>query len=130
MEISEFDETLTTFETAFNVAGSTPFVAIVSGGLRAAAGKIQLLTGLVFGVAGLIGQLTSHNERKWENITHVGLENVKHGALNLIRGLAESIVGLTIVGSLVLLAAQLLSSNRFAPIFKYNMQGVQPVRSY
>lgn len=116
----EVNKTLTDVERGFNIAGGIPVVAVLSGALRAVAGKFQVIAGAIIGILGLIGQMVSNNAAKWEHIAQKGLETVMHGGLNLLRGFGETLVGLTVVGSLGILAGQALSKNKFEPIYKYD----------
>lgn len=114
------NNTLTNVERSFNIAGSIPVVALVSGSLRATAAKAQFLAGLAFGLVGLIGQIASANTKKYENITDKASEQIIHGFLNFVRGTAELLLGITFIGTLGILAYQSLSERKFEPIIPYS----------
>ncbi len=114
------NETFTDMEKVFNIAGSLPVVAIFSSGLRLAAAKIQIAASVVIGGFSLLSLVVSHFSKKWEDVFLLAGEHLLHGILNLIRASGELLAGFTVIGSLVFLAYQLLSENRFEPIIKYS----------
>lgn len=116
----ELNKTLTKTEEGFNFAGSLPLVAIVSGALRMLVGTVQAIAGAIIGMVGLVGMIVNPESRKWEDISKSALENFAHGGMNLFRGFGEYILGLTVFGTLGLLALQLTSENKFQPIIKYH----------
>lgn len=109
----------TKVEHNFNIAGSIPIVGVISGGTRIFSGKIQILASLVFGGVGLTNQVFSDKE-KWKNMTHAAGEHLIHGVLNVIRAIAEILLGVTVLGSLGLLAYQSSSETGFDPIISYS----------
>jgi hypothetical protein len=111
---------LTKVETAFNVAGSIPVIAIASGSVRMLAGMVQSATGQTITRVGLIAQVVSGGKNEYKNLVSLGLFQSLHGNLNIERGFYEVLIGATVVGPLVLLGAQLLSDHKFAPIIPYN----------
>jgi len=116
----EINKTLTKVETGFNLAGSIPIVAIFSGAFRMTLAKIQFIFGAIIGFIGLIGQMIHNGSKKMEELMKTGERHLVHGALNWGRGLGESLIGLTLIGSAVLGAIQMGSKNKFAPIVKYD----------
>ncbi len=120
----DLDELLTDIETGFNIAGSIPFVSVFSASLRATAGTIQLIAGIVLGVQAE----KFKNSKEGKALSERGVIQLKHGALNIGRAIIEGFLGHRFIGSLFLLAGQLLSPNRFAPIVKYNDR--TPLKAY
>jgi len=118
MSVTLIDDSLTEIERMFNLAGSIPIVAIVSGIVRATAGKVQAIAGLVLVGVGNAGQwFQPSNSVKWEQLTAQGVRHATHGVLNMAVGLGECVAGFTIVGSLVLLVYR--TAHGFDPIYKY-----------
>ncbi len=111
---------LTKIETGFNVTGSVPVVGMFSGSVRFIAGKVQAVVGAIMAAVGFIAQiLHSENARDWRKIKNEGVQQLTHGALNALRGLAEAFLGWTVLGSIGLLVYQLGRNEKFAPQFKY-----------
>lgn len=123
----EIEDTLNEFEKVFNVANSIPFVAIASSPLRVGAGKIQAVVGIIMALVGILGYIVTLGSKKCGFIASTGGENLLHGILNVIRGLGEGILALTVIGSGALLLAQLLTD--FDPIIKYGKPTV-PMEAY
>jgi hypothetical protein len=121
----KLNQTLTTVEKGFNIAGSVPVVGIFSGALRTKLSLVQVISGLAIGIIGFVGKLFS-NQEKWESLRNAGVEHLVHGALNWVRGNVEVLAGITIVGSLALGAFQLWgreaskNGNGFSPLISYN----------
>jgi hypothetical protein len=91
----------TEVEAEFNRAAVIPAVGIVSGLLRAVVGTIQALAGVVLlGVAKVAMALVKDKEAKaeWRLLMTLGAIHLVHGGGNVIRGLAESILGITTAG--------------------------------
>ncbi len=105
-------------EKFFNKAGSVPLLAITSAALRVILAKIQFVAGALFAAIGAIGHRCTQSE-KWAQMRSQGLTHMKHGPLNLLRGLGELLLGVTLVGSLIPLAVQLNRKNGFAPVCQY-----------
>lgn len=119
MSIAELNENLTAIETYFNIAGGIPLVGILSGGLRIVAGKVQLVAGIVLAFAKSNSEKHQDpKKRTYEDWSKEGPHYIKHGVLNILRGIGEVVIGETIVGSLFLLAIQMLT-NQFAPVVPY-----------
>lgn len=112
----EIEETLTAVEKQFNIFGSIPIVGCISGALRAIAGKIQFAAGIIIGAIGLILHVFNKDHQK---LFPTGAGHAIHGALNLLRGTVECILGVTLLGSFALLLIQALSTNGFEPTVKY-----------
>ncbi len=108
------EEGLTQAERAFNVLGCVPFASIFSGALRMVVGKVQLVAGSAFALFAIFSI-----ERKWGEI---GVEHMVHGLLNIGRGLAETLLGITFIGSIIPLFGQLFTEQRFFPQFQYTTQ--------
>lgn len=123
----EIEDTLNEFEKVFNVVNSIPIVAMASTPLRVAAGKIQAVVGAIMGIFGLLGYIVTLGSKKFGYIASTGGENLLHGVLNIIRGLGEGLLAVTVIGSAGLLIAQLLTD--FDPIIKYNKSSL-PLEAY
>ncbi len=122
------NETFTSIEQKFNIAGGIPFVAVFSSSVRTVAGQIQAIAGIVMAVFSLIAQLVDRaNGDQWESKGLIGVEHIVHGSLNIFRGIGESIMAILLVGSLILLGAQAVSKNGFNPIFKYGQRFSAPI---
>lgn len=120
--IQRFEQNITSIETGFNVAGSVPVVGCGSGLIRAYLGKVQLVVGAIFATAGYFGALLTSDpatKAMFAKIMAKGVHHVLHGTANFGRGVAECLLGLTIVGSVALLIIQARSDEGFAPRFKY-----------
>jgi len=124
MEINDIYDDLTEIETYFNYAGAIPIVGCISGGLRGTISQIQAVASIVLLAAAFFGKIADPSSRKWENLSSFGYENLKHGVLNMLRGTAESVIGITIIGSFILYHKQSTSSNQFAPLFPYRKLNV------
>lgn len=116
----EINKTITSIERTFNEIDCIPIVAFFGSAVRSKAAVIQFVAGVVFAVAGGIGQLVGKNDSKWERVTHLGIEQMLHGFLNVIRALGELLLAITIVGSFFLWLGQATSKNKFEPIYKYD----------
>jgi hypothetical protein len=119
--IQRFERTLTSVETAFNIAGSTPAVSVFSSMLRVALGKIQAVVGSIFATAGFVGTLLTRGDTQkiFEKMMTSGIEHTLHGVANIVRGVTEFVLGMTFFGSLIPLIVQATSENGFAPRFTY-----------
>ena len=119
--IQRFERTLTSVETAFNIAGSTPVVSVFSSMLRVVLGKVQAVAGSIFATAGFVGTICTRGDtqRMFEKMMTTGIEHTLHGVANVVRGVAEFVLGMTFFGSLIPLIAQATSENGFAPRFTY-----------
>lgn len=115
----EINKKLTDLETSFNLAGSIPVVAIFSSVLRIVAGKVQIFVSIFFGLTGLMGRIFSSDPKYYEEMTKKAAEHIKHGALNWIRGVGESLLAVTVLGTLGLLVYQACSETKFEPIIPY-----------
>lgn len=115
------EEGLTQGERAFNVLGGIPVAAIVSGALRIVIGKIQIVAGGIFALIGA-GIYCWKNDL---NPLEIGAEHMVHGTLNMGRGLAEMLLGITVVGSLIPFTCQLLTDPTFHPRFAYSTQRIK-----
>jgi hypothetical protein len=114
----------TDIERAFNVAGNIPYVGIVSGSLRAVAGKMQAIAGLAFCIIGVVGTAIAHNSKvkhRYQNLTNLGVQHLRHGILNMIRGIIEVGLGCSFggFGSVFMLIPNLSQDRAFDPYFKY-----------
>lgn len=112
------EEALTTAETGFNILGSIPIAAIVSGAVRMVIGKVQVVAGAAFALYGLMYSFLAYKT----DLTEIGVEHILHGCLNIGRGLTELLLGITFVGSFLLLFGQLVTNNVFTPQFAYTTQ--------
>jgi hypothetical protein len=120
------NETFTSVEKKFNIAGSIPLVGVISGSLRSLAGQIQAIAGLVFAAAAVVAQVFDiANSKKWEERSVQGLEYALHGGFNFLRGTLETFGAAMVIPSLISLGVQFTSKNGFEPIFKYG-QGFPP----
>lgn len=117
--INEFNKFATSAEKGFNIAGSIPAVGFFPAALRVACGKVQFISGIVFAGIGTLGMMVKPNDPKWDRMARAGIENIIHGALNVIRGLGEAIASLSIIGSVVPLTVNLLHKPKFAPFCEY-----------
>lgn len=126
--MNTLNHTLNSVERAFNVAGSIPFVGAWSGLARAPLGQAQFITGIALSVVGFIGSKTSRDSLKWKKVTEVGVEHILHGLLNTIRGIVEFLLGITLMGSFVMLLPNLINEDKFSPFFKYGCLE-QPVKT-
>jgi hypothetical protein len=126
--VNALNHTLNNIERGFNVAGSIPFVGAWSGLARAPLGQAQFITGIALSVVGLIGSKVSNNNLHWKKITQIGVEHILHGLLNTIRGIVEFILGITLMGSFVMLLPNLINEDKFSPFFKYGSLE-QPVKT-
>lgn len=108
MAIDSCTHLMTAVDTAFNIAGSIPVVGALSGSIRCSTyAEIQLVAGIAFMGIGLFAQALSSEPQEWKRLTSLGVETFKHSFLNLGRGLLEAVLGLTIVGSPLLLIPNL-----------------------
>lgn len=122
----QINETFSAVERNFNIAGSIPFVGVISGSLRSLAGQIQAIAGLIFAVVAVVAQIFDQaNSQKWEERSVQGLEHALHGGFNFLRGTLEAFGAATVIPSLISLGVQCSSKNGFEPIFKYG-QGFPP----
>lgn len=113
------NKTLNVVETGFNIAGSIPVVSVFSGLIRATIGKIQLIAAMIFTGICLLAEHTSKEPKKWNALSTYGIEHMTHGSLNILRGMTESFLGSTIVGSIIPFAIQISREEKFDPMFKY-----------
>ena len=125
-DILEVNNYLAKTEELFNVTGSIPIVAIVSGAVRALAGVVQSFAGMILGFIGLAGMLISPKNYKWEHLAKTAFEQFNHGGLNFLRGLGEYLLGLTFFGSIALFVYQGTSPNKFQPSYKYPQKTEAP----
>lgn len=102
-------------ETGFNIAACIPVVGLFSGVTRTKVGEIQFKAGLAIGAVGLVFSLATPS-KNWENVAYLGGKFMIHGALNAIRGGCESIFGLGILTSPLLIFANIPD---FDPWFTY-----------
>lgn len=120
------NEKLNSVEEKFNVAGSIPGVAIISGRLRSVAGMAQIIFGAIVGLTVLVGLIVTKNQ-ELKTLGERSVEQIFHGFLNFFRGNCESALGMLIVGPLLLLAFQVKSENGFKPIYKYDAPTFQQI---
>ena len=113
------NRSLNNIETIFNIAGSTPFVAVLSGSVRSLAGAVQAFAGMYFGAKGILGMFFFSKSKNCEPLVVTGFSHTAHGGLNFLRGIIEHILGLTLIGSVALLMYQLNSDNKFQPLYPY-----------
>lgn len=116
----------TRIEKGFNFVGCLPFIGILSGALRASLGKIQAVAGLVLMGVGAVGTAVSEDsarvQARFNKIFRMGQEHTLHGALNVIRGLAEVFTCAAFfgIGNAIFLIPNLHQREAFAPCyFKY-----------
>lgn len=91
--IDRFEFSMSELEKGLNVAGYVPGVNILSGGLRASMGKLQLIAGLAIGCLALLGSELSTDatkRKKLDEISARAFEHAKHGLANFFRGIIES----------------------------------------
>lgn len=123
--INKLNHFCTKVEKGFNVAGCIPYVGIVSGNLRAALGKVQCVAGIILLVSGKMGQIGAKMQgkstREWDRIMLLGAEHTVHGALNVLRGLGEALLGIVTlgVGNILLLAPNMMNKDEFGPYVPY-----------
>ncbi|HEV8053050.1 MAG TPA: hypothetical protein VGP47_11200 [Parachlamydiaceae bacterium] len=109
----------TNIEKNFNIAGCIPVVSLLSGAMRAIAGKIQVIVGAVIATTGFINLMITQNSR-WEKWVNLGSELMIHGTLNIFRGLGEALLcGTTGVGNVVLLIPNMNKDDMFSPYLAY-----------
>lgn len=106
-------------EKGFNFAGCIPVASIFSGVLRVTAAKIQAIVGIVLLATAALNFLLNPSE-KWVNMALLGSEFIFHGALNILRGLGEVLLGCTGFGSLLLLIPNVCKDDMFSPFFAYD----------
>lgn len=111
---------LTNIERDFNIVGSLPLIGVASGATRHVLGDIQITAGITIGLLGLGGQIVHPFDKEMQKMTSLGVEHIIHGALNSIRGVAEGICSITVVGSIIPFSIQVLSENGFNPRFGYS----------
>lgn len=68
-----------------------------------------------------IGAAVNSDPKKWERSISFGYANMKHGILNIIRGIVELSLACTMLGTPISLIVQALSSRGFAPICPYKL---------
>lgn len=92
-------------DKAFNYGACIPIVGVGVSQLRMAYGKAQVITGLAILCIGFVGlTISSMNgsklstQKNWEKVVMFGSEYTIHGALNIVRGGAETLVGLVTHG--------------------------------
>lgn len=115
---SLIEEGLTQAERGFNILGCVPVAAVFSGAVRTLIGKVQFVVGAIFTLIGTLMYCSDNHS----NFAEMGVEYMVHGALNFGRGLAEMLLGLTLVGTAIPLACQLVADPTFQPRFQYTTQ--------
>jgi hypothetical protein len=108
------EEGLTQAERGLNILGCVPVAAVFSGALRIVVAKVQFLAGAIFAITSMLPY--------FNHSCDVGVEYMVHGSLNFGRGLAEMLLGLTIIGTAVPLICQLIADPTFKPRFEYTTQ--------
>lgn len=112
-------------EKGLNVAGSLPLVGKYSGALRVVAGKAQYIGGAILFLSGSAGyvasQVTKSDVKPWIEVTAFGLEHMIQGALNILRGLGEFLIGAATfgMGNVVLLLPNMSQKDKFGPVIPY-----------
>lgn len=120
--IRKINESFNEAETCFNVAGSFPIISVPSGVIRAHIGTAQTVVGAALAVIGSMGHVFSdRDDKRWLKLVKLGVEHLIQGALNFIRGVGETLLGIYTlgIGNLILMAVQYHSKEGFEPILKY-----------
>ncbi len=106
-------------ERFFNIMDSVPALAIPCSAVRTALAVGQFATASFSTAAGTVGSLVAPDFFLCKNAKKHGPEHMYHGALNVIRGVGELLLGFTGIGSGILFIYQLCSGRNFAPIVAY-----------
>lgn len=113
-------------EQAFNLLECIPVAGVFTSVIRAHLGAIQATAGVIVIIAGGIGLfsstvLTSNQQasEKFKRIIRFGEEHALHGALNVLRGLSVTFIGVMTggFGNLAMLIPNMTS--KFYPLFDY-----------
>lgn len=86
--INQYYKFASKVETGFNTAGFIPIVGAISGSLHVIAGTVQLVAGATFLSVGVMARAASRS-RRFDQVLDFRKENLKHGGLNILRGLYE-----------------------------------------
>lgn len=92
---AQIDKGLHKFEKALNIPGYIPFISSVSGQVRIAYGKIEIITAIAMGAFFIAKGLLSPNAQQRDKDINYGLFVATHyslqGMANIARGIVESI---------------------------------------
>lgn len=115
-----FEKNFTDIEKSFNLVGCLPGVSILSGVVRATLGKVQLVVSGIFAVSSLfLYFIPQVNKSLWYSRACMNGTFIIHGAANIIRGYSESLLGMTLIGSIFPLVFQIVYG--FDPIIQYRV---------
>lgn len=119
----------TNLERGLNIAAIIPFLGpMTSAVIRIPMGKIQFLTGAIFAslteALHFIGSKFNADKellKTLRKLSTLGLEFMIHGALNVIRGAGELLIGTCTfgLGSIGLIVPNIVHQRNFAPYFTY-----------
>lgn len=104
-------------ERYFNIAACVPVLGKISGSIRHETGGLQFAFGVILGIMGGVCSLTTNN-KNWNQVCYLGGKFLLHGALNVLRGRAEDVVGTNILRSPCLILPNLLTN--FEPVISYD----------
>lgn len=120
--------TCTEAEKVFNIVACIPALGILSGVIRAFAGKLQMISGVALASIGefnlqmiKMSKKESAVKNKWETISELGKEMTIHGCLNMIRGTGEALIGTYTfgLGNLFLIIPNIVDNQNFEPRMRY-----------
>jgi hypothetical protein len=109
-------------ETVLHVANGVPFICLISSSVQVNLGVLQKVMGLAMAVIGAIGySLNRRNRDEWVTLLRLGNEHVIQGALNIIDGIGQALMGLYTfgLGNLICLTARYVYRGNFDSFVKY-----------
>lgn len=117
----------TDIEKIFNVVSCLPFLGMIGSAIRVVCGKVQIIAGLALSSIAEVGLFLERKENesvlrgKWLVLSKLGLEQVLHGCLNVLRGTGETILSSYTfgVGNVFLLAPNMCNKREFNPYLEY-----------